>query len=146
MSAVIVVYVDGVFCESSYDVPGAEPDSNSLRWFQNFYDGSKEQFLFVCDSPNTAAVDAWLRNYGVRFSALISVAAEDERGRIEKIIKHVATQHAKIVLFIGARFYDCNQMADQAVPSLRYTPPNQNAKWQPDPRSSWVKAIEKQQS
>ena len=57
MSAVIIVYVDGVFCESSYDIPSCEPDAYALRWYQNFYEGAAEQFVLFCDSPNTPAVD-----------------------------------------------------------------------------------------
>jgi hypothetical protein len=146
MSAIIIVAIDGLFCESSLDIPSTEPDAYAMRWYASLYEGSNEQFVMVCDSPNTPAVDTWLRNLGVKFSTLVSTGSESDTARIESIFKFVGAQHAKIVLYIGTRFYDCNQMADRGVPSLRYLPPNQNNRWEPDHRSAWVKAIEKQEA
>lgn len=149
MSAVIVVYADGLFCDSTHDVPNAEPDLSALRWYTSLYDGSREQFLIACDSPHHALVGSWLRTYDVKFSTVLGMTEEEveHQQRCERIVKWVAQQQSKLVLYIGARFYDCNWMADIGVPSLRYTPPNRTGKsWEPDPRSAWVRTIEKQQT
>src|SRR5262245_11798430 len=149
MSAVIVVYADGLFCDSSHDVPNTEPDLYALRWYTSLYDGSSEQFVIACDSPHNDRVGSWLRMYDAKFSAVLGMGEDDveHQQRCERIVKFVAAQQSKLVLYIGARFYDCNWMADIGIPSLRYTPPNRTGKqWEPDPRNAWVKAIAKQQS
>jgi 3-deoxy-D-manno-octulosonate 8-phosphate phosphatase KdsC-like HAD superfamily phosphatase len=144
MSATIITYVDGMFCDSSYEVPNIEPDAHALRLYQNIANGSPEQMIMACDNPDTATVDRWLRTFGMKFSMTFAPGLEDSRKRMERLVQLIALQQSKIVLFIGGRFIDCNHMADLGVPSLRYIAPNSAATWEPDPRDSWEKVVSKQ--
>jgi hypothetical protein len=144
MGAIIAIHADGLFCDSTYDVPNTEPDAHALRWYGNLAGGSSEQLVISCDSPNTNVVDEWLRNFGLKYSFVTHLAETDPREKMERLIKIIALQQSKIVLFIGGRFIDCNHMADLGVPSLRYIRPNSTSTWEPDPRSTWQQVAAKQ--
>lgn len=144
MSAVIAIHVDGLFVDTSYDIPNCEPDANALRWYGNLADGSKEQLLISCDSPKTDIVDQWLRSFGLKYSLVHHLSEERERERMKELVRFVAAQQSKIVLFIGGRFMDCNNMADLGYPTLRYMPPAPRGLWEFDPRDSWGAAVARQ--
>ena len=144
MSAVIAVHVDGLFADSSYDIPNCEPDGHALRWYQNLAEGSREQLLITCDSPNTTVIDQWLRSFGLKFGHVHHLAEEQERERLKELIRFVAAQQSKVVLYIGGRFNDCNHAADLGIPALRYIPPAPRVEWEFDPRDSWQAVLAKQ--
>lgn len=144
MGAIVVTYIDGMFCDSSYEIPNTEPDAYALRLYTNIANGSPEQMIMACDNPDTATVDRWLRTFDMKFSMTFAPGQEDPRARMERLVQIVAMQQSKLVLFIGGRFIDCNHMADLGVPSLRYIRPNTASTWTPDPRNSWERAVAKQ--
>jgi|KBSMisStaDraftv2_1062788.scaffolds.fasta_scaffold01527_22 hypothetical protein len=144
MSAVIVVHADALFCDSTHDIPNCEPDAHAMRWYRNLAEGSSEQLVVSCDSPNVGVVDRWLRNFDLKYSYVLYLEGTDARQRMERLVKNIALQQAKIVLFIGGRFIDCNHMGDLGVPSLRYLPPNSAAAWETDQRTTWERVVAKQ--
>jgi len=144
MSAITAVWVDGLFCDSSWEIPNIEPDAHALRFYMTLSEGSSEQMVMCSDNPTTTQVDTWLRLFGLRFSTVYHNAETDSRKRMERQLQFCGAQQSKLVLFVGGRFIDCNNAADLGVPSLRYLAPNSAAAWEPDQRSSWQQAVAKQ--
>lgn len=144
MSAIIAIHADGVFCDTTHEIPNTEPDLHAMRWYRNLAEGSPEQLVVTCENENTAVVQSWLRTFGIRFSVVLALKETRERERAKELIRFVATQQSKLVLYIGARFNDCNHMADLGVPTLRYIAPTSRVAWEFDPRDSWQEAVAKQ--
>jgi hypothetical protein len=144
MSAVIIVHADGVFCDSTHEVPNVEPDANALRWFHNMTDASQEQVIVTCESPNSTVVDIWLRTFDLRYSYVLSLKETNERQQVLEIMRHLGAQQSKAVLYIGQRFNICNLIADFGVPVLRYLPPTGREQWEVDPRESWGMVVARQ--
>lgn len=144
MGAIIAVWIDGLFCDSSFEIPNIEPDANALRFYTNLAEGSAELKVMCCDNPTTTQVDTWLRTFGLKFSLVFHTPETDSRRRMERLLAFCGAQQSKLVLFVGGRFIDCNNAADLGVPSLRYLAPNSAAAWEPDQRSSWQQAVAKQ--